>query len=602
MLPTGPNGNPDGAWTVTIVSDRANVEATTTTPATLTISARASNGTVPANGTSVTINTNLGGFGTGADGKPIQLITRELVNGSTTAQFYAGDTVGTANILAQVSTSVGHFNLAVVQAAPQPTADFAFEASGLSVLFTDASSGAPSSRTWQFGDGSQSSEVSPRHDYTAAGTYTVVLTVRNSTGESSKSKFVTVSQGPALVASFTADVNARTVLVTDTSTGTPVKWSWDFGDGMIITNGQRTAEHTYASPGTFAVKLTVENAFGVQSSASKFVTLDPAPQASFLVTVNGFHAFFTDTSTGDPRSWEWNFGDCDLSPSNCTDLRQNSDHTYTKAGTYDVTLKVFNSVGSSTKNVLVTVPVGSAPAANFTVETVGLKANFTDTSTNSPTSWLWDFGDCGGAASCSSTQQNPQYTYTTAGQYNVKLTATNSIGSSTKAMFVTVPMAAAPVAAFEWAANGMQIHFTDRSTGSPTSYLWNFGDGTNPPERTQANPVHRYTRAGTFTVVLTVTNHAGSDSASQAVMTPPLASFTANANGLLVAFTDQSGNATKWDWDFGDCTASPATCTSTVRNPTHEYAAPGTYTVRLTATNASGSTTTPGQVTVTSSP
>lgn len=603
-LPTEPNpGNPTGTFTVTVTSDRANVEATTATPATLTISARTQAGAAAPNGTSITINTNLGGFGTGTDGKPIQLITRELVNGSATAQFFAGDVVGVANILAQTGTSVGHFNLPIVEPAPQPSAEFTFEVSGLTVLFTDASTGAPTQRRWQFGDGKESTALSPQHAYEAPGTFTVLLTVSNSTGESSKSKFVTVTQGPPLVASFTADVSGRSVLFTDTSTGNPVKWSWEFGDGAVENEGTRNASHTYASPGTFGVKLTVENAFGVQSIANQFVTLDPAPTANFTTSVSGFRAFFTDTSTGNPRSWQWDFGDCNTSPpptNPCTDLRQNADHIYDRAGTYDVKLTVFNEVGSSIKNQLVTVPVGSAPVANFTFETIGLRANFTDTSTNNPTSWQWDFGDCS-SPSCGSTEQNPQHTYAVAGQYNVKLTATNAIGSSIKNQFVVVPASQAPIASFQWTANGMAIHFTDTSTNNPTAWQWDFGDGTFPGNRAQRNPVHQYTRAGTFTVVLRASNIAGESAASNAIVTPPLASFNVSTNDLIATFTDDSGNATIWEWDFGDCATNPSTCQSTTRNPVHAYTAAGTYIVRLRASNAVGFTQTSRQVTVTSS-
>jgi PKD repeat protein len=601
VLPTDPGGEtPPGALTVTVTSDRTSLEATATTPATLTVSARAANGTAAPDGTSVTINTNLGGFGTGDDGKPIQLVTRVLAGGVATVQFFAGDTTGTANILAQAGTSVGRFNLPIVQPAPMPAADFAFEASGLSVLFTDASTGAPATRTWQFGDGETSDAVSPRHEYKAAGTYTVILTVRNTSGESSKSKFVTVALGPPLVASFTADVNGRAVFFTDTSSGTPVKWSWEFGDGATESPGQRNASHTYASPGTFGVKLTVENQFGVQSIATQFVTLDPAPAPNFTYAVNGFQVIFTDTSTANPTAWSWDFGDCNNDPppsTPCTDLRQNTAHTYEKAGTYNVVLTVFNASGSASKNQLVTVPVGTAPTANFTVQTNGLNANFTDTSTGNPTSWLWDFGDCAiNPGACTDTAQSPQHTYTTGDTYNVTLTATNAIGSSKKSTFVTVPASVPPVAAFGFLADGLSVHFTDQSTGSPTTYLWNFGDGTNPSNRTQPNPVHPYSQPGTYTVTLQVSNLAGSSSASKAVPTPPVAKFTFSTAALQVTFTDQSGNATAWQWDFGDCPA--ANCTSTVRNPVHTYAAAGTYTVNLTATNGVGASSTSRVVTL----
>jgi PKD repeat protein len=604
VLPTDPGGgNPTGTWTVTVSSDRSSVEATTATPATLTVTARESNGAAAPDGTSVTINTNLGGFGTGDDGQPIQLVTRTLTGGKATAQFFAGNTIGTANILAQAGTSVGRFNLPIVQAPPMPNAEFSFEVDGLSVLFTDASTGAPTQRLWQFGDGkTDDATVSPRHAYEKPGTYTVILTVKNSSGESSKSKFVTVTLGPPLVASFNADVSGRAVILTDTSTGNPVKWSWDFGDGTEPIS-QRNVTHTYATPGTFPVTLTIENAFGVQAVSKKFVTLDPAPQPNFTVQVNGFHAIFTDTSTNGPTAWQWNFGDCNTTPpptTPCTDLRQNTDHVYDKAGTYDVVLKVFNASDSASRNQLVTVPAGTAPTANFTVETsAGLTAIFTDASTGNPTSWQWDFGDCAvSPADCSATAQSPQHTYAQAGTYNVTLTATNIVGSSKKSTFVTVPKGDPPVAAFAFLADGLNIHFTNQSTGNPTSYFWTFGDNTNPSNRTQPNPVHTYAQPGTYTVTLQVSNLAGSNTASQAVQTPPHAAFTfANPTSpnKTVTFTDGSGNATTWQWNFGDCPA--ANCTSTLPSPTHTYAA-GTYTVTLIVSNAAGSDNVSHTVTV----
>lgn len=68
------------------------------------------------------------------------------------------------------------------------------------------------------------------------------------------------------------------------------------------------------------------------------------------------------------------------------------------------------------------------PVADFTATPLSgsnpLEATFTDASTNTPTSWLWDFGD-----SATSTLQNPTHTYTAAGSYTVTLTATNADGS-----------------------------------------------------------------------------------------------------------------------------------------------------------------------------
>jgi PKD repeat protein len=73
-------------------------------------------------------------------------------------------------------------------------------------------------------------------------------------------------------------------------------------------------------------------------------------------------------------------------------------------------------------------PAPTAPTASFTASptsgTAPLTVQFTDTSTGSPTSWSWDFGDGG-----MSTAQNPSHQYTAAGDYTVSLTATNDAGS-----------------------------------------------------------------------------------------------------------------------------------------------------------------------------
>lgn len=81
----------------------------------------------------------------------------------------------------------------------------------------------------------------------------------------------------------------------------------------------------------------------------------------------------------------------------------------------------------------------NAPVANFSWSQASssLAVAFTDTSTNSPAAWSWDFGD-----GASSTERNPSHTYVSLGNYTVKLTASNSGGSNTATKAVTVSPAA----------------------------------------------------------------------------------------------------------------------------------------------------------------
>jgi PKD repeat protein len=156
------------------------------------------------------------------------------------------------------------------------------------------------------------------------------------------------------------------------------------------------------------------------------------------------------------------------------------------------------------------VAIGFSPASPAVNQAIQLS----DWSAGSPTSWLWSFGD-----GTTSTLQNPTHSYSSAGTFVVTLEATNATGSNVATRTLTVAAASgAPVAAFTFAPTsptvGRSVSFTDTSTGSPTVWLWDFGDGTTSALQ---SPTHGYSAAGTFTVTLLATNSAGSSSASHTV-------------------------------------------------------------------------------------
>lgn len=156
------------------------------------------------------------------------------------------------------------------------------------------------------------------------------------------------------------------------------------------------------------------------------------------------------------------------------------------------------------------------PNADFSASATSgyapLTVKFTDKSTGSPTEWKWNFGD----GSALVTQYNPTYTYTKPGTYTVKETVSNAAGKDTeiKTNYITVKAATVkvPVAAFSASSTSgkapLKVQFTDKSTNSPTSWKWSFGDGTYS---TSKNPSHTYSRAGRYTVYLTAKNSAGSN-------------------------------------------------------------------------------------------
>jgi len=390
----------------------------------------------------------------------------------------------------------------------------------LAVQFTDISAGSPVRWSWNFGDGTGSDEENPLHAYTDSGSYTVSLTVYDASSNQDievKPDYITVTEPPAPpVAQFTANTThgpaPLTVAFTDLSTGSPYLWTWNFGDGN--SSNQQNPTHVYDSPGTYTVHLSVRNAGGTDTETKiNYITVtEPSPRAEFVADVTSGSApltvAFTDLSTGSPFEWTWNFGDGDSSD------QQNPVHIYDLPGEYTVALTVRNTIGTDTETKIRYISVFGTTidadfVANVTSGPAPLTVAFTDLSSGNPDSWSWTFGD-----GDSADQQNPVHVYDSPGTYTVNLTVANPFGSGfiSRADYITVTgggippvasFAADPVQGYE----ALQVSFYDTSTGGPTSWYWDFGDGSNS---TIENPHHLY-YYGQYTVSLTVSNAAGND-------------------------------------------------------------------------------------------
>lgn len=180
--------------------------------------------------------------------------------------------------------------------------------------------------------------------------------------------------------------------------------------------------------------------------------------------------------------------------------------------TYYVKAYAINLLGTGYGKTESFTTKGISPIADFVAEptniSTGQQVQFSDKSTNSPTSWLWNFGD-----SETSTLQNPLHLYANPGTFTVTLDVTNQYGSNTKTVnnYITVT-GSAPVAGFEATTTsinlGETVNFNDKSTNNPTSWLWDFGDLETS---TVQNPLHIYSNPGPFTVSLKASNDYGSD-------------------------------------------------------------------------------------------
>jgi len=492
-----------------------------------------------------------------------------------------------------------------------PVSDFSANVTSgkkpLSVQFTDLSLNYPSGWSWSFGDGGKSSDQKPVHTYVSAGIYTVILTTGNGYGENTSMKIDYIEVQP--VSPPVADFNATPfsgkppllVQFADNSSGSPVSWLWNFGDGT--NSSARNPSHTYLNPGTYTVSIEVSNDDGTDTKTRpgyiSVIPLNP-PVANFSVnSTTGpapFAVAFTDTSTGVPTSWLWNFGD------GVTATERNSVHIYPNPGKYSVSLTVWNADGNNTKNApdFINVTPGIVPpAADFIAKpTCGkapLTVTFTDLSDGIPTSWLWKFGD-----GSTSFQKNPVHIYYGSGKFSVTLTVSNAGGNSTKTRtsYISVSPMTPPEADFigkpTCGPAPLSVNFTDTSSGNPDSWSWSFGDGAGS---TTKNPIHIFTKPGKYSISLKVGNPGGNDSKTRndyitvTQMKPPRADFVGNTtqgrSPLSVTFNDtSSGSPDSWFWDFGDRT------NSTRQNPVHSYQDSGSYTITLTAGNSAGYDTT----------
>lgn len=577
------------------------------------------------------------------------------------------------------------------------------------VSFSNGSAPAPAVNTWDFGDGSGSTDGSVTKTYNAIGTYAVKLVNKYPSCADSTTKTIQVvnpptpqfSGGPSLV-SCQAPL---TVQFTDMTTPAATQWSWDFGDGTTSTD--QNPSHTYTTTNNFDVKLTVTTAAGCSNTITKpqyvqiqaptvtltngaslgacvtgttgnmaVTTITPAISVKSLDGISGYSwsapgatpststlpnpvfryaspgiysISVTVTTTGgcpvsqtfsnvvrigtpvvptslsiptstcgrdpvtfsDPETpttdylWHWFFDDGTDTLSEAPSVT----HIYNTIGNKKVMLTLIHDGCPQTVSQTLTV---NPPIAGFEFQpgcspTPFYEVAFTDTSktvpppTFGPISWAWDFGDPSGVNN-TSTLQNPQHSYpnTAPATYLVSLTVTNGACSNT----TQVPITLAPtVAAFDPASFYCKnVDNTITSTSSNPSlisdYNWQL-DGNAPQDGMLASFKVNIPDVNPHTVTLTITDTYGctSTAAHPIAVTGPTAGFTlpSPAGGCLnapIAFTDASTSypanvpITSWNWQFGD----QQILRSLTPNATHAYADTGFYIPRMIAIDANGCT------------
>jgi PKD repeat protein len=384
--------------------------------------------------------------------------------------------------------------------------------------------------------------------------------------------------------------------------GSITTWYWDFGDGGTSTLQYPT--YTYANVGLYTICLSIATDSGCTATFCDSIYVDSTNTqpcyASFQYIVNNTSVDFYGWANNSTAFYNWDFGD------GYTGTGQNPIHVYTSLGSYTVCLTVYNSNGCyDTYCETITVGASNGCPASFYAypDSSGSPYtyyfyNYSPGANNGGIDFSWSFGDGTG-----STDVNPIHTFPNIGVYDVCLyvydSLQNILCSYCDSLLVDSSNTTACQAYFyaypDSSNSGNTYYFADYSSGSPTNWYWDFGDGASSSLQ---YPSHTYSSPGTYTVCLSIwdaicqSTYCDVVTVTQYDSTGCYAFFGWNATSTgSVYFNDYSTTngsnniITSWTWSFDDGTSS------TDQNPIHTFGS-GLFNVCLAITTSSGCSST----------
>jgi gliding motility-associated-like protein len=498
---------------------------------------------------------------------------------------------------------------------PVPDADFKIDfpkqcVSGNFFTYTNNSSIANGSMTyaWDLGNGTTSNTaIDTSCIYFTAGTYPVTLVAISDSG-CTDTMVKNIEVVTNSVVDFTTNDTAQCLVgnsfvFTDQSLmcNPVIQVSWDLdGDGTFGDSiNQVQVTHVFTTPGNYQVGLKLQTTTGTDS-IYKNMYVYATPAAAFTITsdsgqcLNGNTFTFANNSVlGGPGSisYLWNYGDGDTSSATNPPA-----HTYGTDAVFSVKLLATSDMGC-VDSVEHDATIYPQPNVDFTFTDSAACLSDTFYVTNSssiPNPWImtynWDFGD--GATDNS---QDSKHKYALGGNYNVKLIATSDSGCS-DSVTKTAYVYSKSIARFntndtDQCLSGNSFQFINNSISCSPSVLveWDF-DGDHIADATGDTANYSFTTDGVFSVGMRLFTTSDTDSISynMTVYEDAVAAYSVNDSTQVISsnnfiFTNTStpaGSVYYWDFADGDTTA--------LANPSHVYAAVGTYAVKLIVTTANG--------------
>ncbi len=542
---------------------------------------------------------------------------------SYTWNFGDGTIVSGGATMTHTYTSPGNYNVSVnftsnqgcafssrvtvMRIGIKPTASFTSDVNNIcpekTVTFINNTTGpTPLTYNWNFGyNTAANTQINPTHIYNITGTYTVRLIATNNgcSDTAIMPAMITVKDPTAKFGASFNCINRYQVSFIDSSTNAN-SWSWDFGDGRTST--AQYPVHIYQNFGNYTVTLTVTNAAN-GCSATKKLTINIADlDARFTVNnpiACGQSITLNDISIGAIKR-KWEFGDGD------TSTLSRAVHAYKISGNYAVKLIVSDTNSckdSLVQNIQVTGIKLDIDASDTLATCPPLTVRFTNNSTGA-SSYTWSF-DNGNTSSA----VNPTALFTTPDVYLVKIKGRNAFGctdSITQKITVLGPTGTLSYSPLN-GCSPVTVQFSAVNSANTQQFTWDMNNGLIQTT-TIPSFSYTYTQAGKYLPKLLLR--------SGSCIIPFSGTDTIKVDKVegIFSFTPdsicQTGNiqfndtvlfavnpVTTRDWSFGDGG------TSTVHHPSHTYAAPGIYSVRLIIGTSQGcKDTITKQVTILQSP
>lgn len=524
-------------------------------------------------------------------------IASPVFNGTSTTTFtVTGTDANGCSDTDDATITVHPLPVAVID----PIADVCLD---FPTLFSHSSTGGITDIEWVPEAGTVTADDSFEHTYTAAGTFTVTLTVTDINGcidRDSAEAVVLPLPAPDMNIQDGADFcENEAVQFNALNAAGMAQYSWDFdhvpGDppAQGFSSSESGPQFSYADFGSYDVRLHVVSPGGCEGEVIRSINVHDVPVAdfSFSVACEGEATSFNSISTVQGGTavnyWQWDLGDDSGNQSG-----QTVTHGYGTAETYPVQLIVQTDQGCR-DTIVQDVWVNPTPVIAVSGNDVCLEDETVFENNSIPqdatvASWTWDFGDGQSAQGVS-----PTHTYMAHGSFNVTLTAVTDSGCTasggTQVIVHPNPVPAFTVEVAE-GCEPLLVPIVSNSTvavGHIASHSWQYGDG-GTGSGTIVQHIYEDT-LGTFDVTLEVTSDQGCISTltvqeAVTVNVTPVAHFSQNSTVLempdaLLILTDLSQDALIYEWTFGDGNGSD------IASPSHRYDDHGEYDIRLTVTN-----------------